>query len=84
LPVEYHSLAVPSLWRGGCFAVLLELTPGDDFSLRPEADGASTHAPALPLDVLRFFLCPEAERLCLSARGGWALSRQRPRRESKA
>jgi hypothetical protein len=79
LPVEYRGLAASSPWHVSYFAVLLELAPGKDFSLTPEDVRDAACPSASPLDVLRFFLRPEAADLRLSARGGWALRRHCPR-----
>ncbi|MDR2261377.1 MAG: beta-ketoacyl synthase chain length factor [Azoarcus sp.] len=77
LPHEYHSF-VSSREAVHYFAFLLELSSGDEFRLAPEGDegGKTSMARAVsPLDLLAFFLRPEDEALCLSARGGWVLRR---------
>jgi hypothetical protein len=81
LPADYRALASPSeLSATACwFACLLELAPGTEFALFPEAtpspETPPDMPPAAPLDLLRFFLTRTSSRLCLSARGGWTLAR---------
>ncbi|MDR1462497.1 MAG: beta-ketoacyl synthase chain length factor [Azoarcus sp.] len=77
LPVEYR----PFLDDAGCerdvhFAVLLELVPGGEFHLAPEADGGyAASRTASPLDLFAFLLRPAEESICLSPRGNWTLRR---------
>ncbi|GHT92044.1 3-oxoacyl-ACP synthase [Betaproteobacteria bacterium] len=79
----YGEEPLPEAWRAlsalpddhtDYFALLLELTPGEAFVLTTEASG-HTNAPASPLDLLRFFLSPEAACLSLSSRGNLSLRR---------
>jgi hypothetical protein len=86
LPEAYRAQAAPSAKVNDYFAVLFELTSGEDFCLAPETVPQTEPAPAplpallpaSPLDLLRFFLRPDDVALLLSPRGGWTLRRQHP------
>jgi hypothetical protein len=77
LPVEYRPfLDDAGGERNAHFALLLELVPGSEFRLAPEADGScAAHRVASPLELFAFLLRPEDERICLSPRGNWTLRR---------
>lgn len=74
LPEAWRELSASPDAHTDYFALLLELTPGDEFALTTEASG-KTNAPASPLDLLRFFLSPAASCLPLSSRGHLSLRR---------
>jgi hypothetical protein len=75
LPSDYRPLSRNPNDHTDYFAILIELTPGADFTLVAQApdnvNGAEQHD-ATPLDVLRFFLNPKTRPLRLSARGALA------------
>jgi hypothetical protein len=75
LPEAWRELAASADEQTDYFALLLELTPGDEFALVPDASSESA-TPASPLELLRFLLSPEASSLPLSSRGNLSLQRK--------
>ncbi|MDR3300282.1 MAG: beta-ketoacyl synthase chain length factor [Candidatus Accumulibacter sp.] len=79
LPLAYRSLSASPAEHSDYFAFLLELVPGEDFHLvsgdRADLPDISPAAET-PLDLLRFFLCPEKDNIRLSTRGNWILRRR--------
>ena len=78
LPEAWRPLAATPDEQTDYFALLLELTAGDEFSLVPDAANkvdAAVGDAASPLDLMRFFLSPEASSLPLSPRGNLSLQR---------
>jgi hypothetical protein len=74
LPDEYRDQDTPPR-TADYFAMLLQLTAGEMFGLQTDPRASADHAPASPLELLRFLLSPTTETLCLSVRGGWVLRR---------
>jgi hypothetical protein len=75
LPEAWRELAASPDEQTDYFALLLELTPGDEFAFVSDAS-TETALPASPLELLRFFLSPEASNLPLSSRGNLSLQRK--------
>ncbi|GHU26522.1 hypothetical protein AGMMS50256_03960 [Betaproteobacteria bacterium] len=78
LPEAWWELAASSDEQTDYFALLFELGPGDEFTLVPDASAEAAKAtlPASPLELLRFFLSPEASSLPLSSRSHLSLQRK--------
>jgi hypothetical protein len=74
LPAAWRPLAASPDEQSDYFALLLELTSGDEFALVPDASNKADAA-ASPLDLLRFLLSPAVSSLPLSPRGHLSLRR---------